>query len=967
MVSAPPGSGKTVLLRSWISQAGLAERAAWVPVGRDERDPQRLWLSVLGALRQTVPGSQLVRELTAAPDLDGWAMVERLLKDLAPLEDRLWLVIDDVHELGSDEARRQLELLLMRAPEELRFVLATRYDVRLGLHRLRLEGELTEVRADDLRFSLAEARELMAAAGVRLTDPALAPLVDRTEGWAAGLRLAALSLAGHPDPERFAADFSGSERTVAEYLLAEVLDRQPEEMRRLLLRTSVLDQVNGELADLLTRGSGGERVLQDLEQAGAFVVSLDPARSWFRYHRLFADLLQLELRRTEPGEVAALHELATTWFAGHGFPVDAIRHAQAVQDWGRAARLLADHWPGLYLDGQAATVHRLLVGFPAEARAADADLAALAAADELAQGSLEAAERYLGLAERGLEAVFGSAPVPAGRRGQALVLLGVVRLLLAGQRGHLLAVAEEAQRLQILAEAPEAAQYDLAPAARAGLSDELRALALIILGDTEIWAARLDQAEPHLEQAAALARRIGRPYLEFIALAHQSAGEVTRSLPRAAELSRRAIDLAERHGWTDETAAGIAYMALGSVLAWQGRLGEAEAWLQRAERTVRAEADPAVALAVHHIRAQLELARGREADALAAFRAAERLAGHLAAPSALATPMRALLLLALVRLGETERAEQILDGLGADDRDRGEIGVAAAMLRLAQDDPHAATVALAPVLDESAPVGWRSWLVEAFLLEAIARDALGDHAAAGCALERAFDLAEPEGALLWFLLHPAPGLLERHARQGTAHAALIARILDLQSGKTPAPQAGPRPPLEPLSGSEIRVLRYLPTHLSAPEIAGELSVSTSTVKTHLRNLYAKLGVHSRAEAVESARTLGLLAPSARSRLLSVLSGVRRRPPMWRPSAAAAIGNGLQSHPLRQHRIVRRECQFGPLPDAYRTHWIRGFTASERTGSGVSWRSNGPAHTNRDADGAGVTESGCWNVPPGRGP
>jgi LuxR family transcriptional regulator, maltose regulon positive regulatory protein len=604
-------------------------------------------------------------------------------------------------------------------------------------------------------------------------------------------------------------------------------------------------------------------VLQDLEEANAFVVAVDASRSWFRYHHLFAGLLQLELRRTGSGEVAALHELAATWLAGHEFGVEVIRHAQAAQDWGRAARLLADRWPGLYLDGQAATVHRLLVAFPAEARTADADLAALAAADELAQGSLEAAERYLGLAERGLEGVFGSAS--AGRRGQALVLLGMVRLLLAGQRGDLLAVAEEAQRLQILAEAPEAAQYDLAPAARAGLSDELRALALVILGDTEIWGARLDQAEPHLEQAAAVARRIGRPYLEFIALAHQSAGEVTRSLPRAAELSRRAIDLAERHGWTDETAAGIAYMALGSVLAWQGRLDEAEAWLQRAERTVRAEADPAVALAVHHIRAQLELARGREADALAAFRAAERLAGHLAAPNALATPMRALLLLALVRLGETERAEQVVDGLGDRDRDLGEIRVAAAMLRLAQDDPDAATVALAPVLDESAPVGWRSWLVEAFLLEAIARDALGDPAAAGHALEQAFDLAEPDGALLWFLLHPAPGLLERQARQGTAHAALIARILDLQAGNTPAPPAGPRPPLDPLSGSEIRVLRYLPTHLSAPEIAGELSVSTSTVKTHMRNLYAKLGVHSRAEAVESARALGLLAPSARSR------------------------------------------------------------------------------------------------------
>ena len=189
-----------------------------------------------------------------------------------------------------------------------------------------------------------------------------------------------------------------------------------------------------------------------------------------------------------------------------------------------------------------------------------------------------------------------------------------------------------------------------------------------------------------------------------------------------------------------------------------------------------------------------------------------------------------------------------------------------AVLWLARDDSRAATAALAPVLDGSVPVGWRFMIAEAFLLEAIAQDALGDLGAAGRALERAMDPAESDGTLLWFLLHPAPGLLERQARQRTAHAALIAQILDLLSGNRPAPpSAAPRPPLEPLSDSEIRVLRYLSTHLSAPEIATELSVSTSTVKTHLRNLYAKLGVHRRTEAVESARALGLLAPPARPR------------------------------------------------------------------------------------------------------
>jgi LuxR family transcriptional regulator, maltose regulon positive regulatory protein len=746
---------------------------------------------------------------------------------------------------------------VMRAPPQLRFVLATRHDVRLGLHRLRLEGELTEIRAADLRFTAAEAREMFDAAGVALPDSAVVMLHERTEGWAAGLRLAALSLAGHPDPGRFAAEFSGTERTVAEYLLAEVLERQPGEVRRLLLRTSGLERVNGELADLLTGASGAERVLQDLEEANAFVVSLDAARSWFRYHHLFADLLQLELRRTQPAEVAALHELAAGWLAGHGYPVEAIRHAQAAGDWVLAARLLAGHWPGLYLGGQEATVHALMAGFPARVPAADAELAAVAAAAELARGSLEAAKRYLGLAEQ------GSAPGPEGRRGQADVLLGVVQLLLARQQGNLPAAAEQAQRLQALAEAPDPAQYDLAPAARAGLGDELRAFALVKIGDSETWAGRLDQAESHLEQGVALARRIGRPYLEFMGLVNRAEIELNRPFfPRAAERSRQAIDLAERHGWTDDPAACTAFMTLGAALAWQGRLDEAEAWVQRAERIFRAEANPAVAMGGQYVRGQLELGRGRAADALAGFRAAGRLAGL----HPLARPLRAWLVHALVRLGETGEAGQVLAGLGERDRDRAEMRIAAAVLRLARDDPHAATAALAPVLDGSARIGWRSWLVEAFLLEAIARDALGDPAAAERALERALDLAEPDRALMWFLMHPAPGLLERQARQRTGHAALIAQILDLLAGNGPAPApAGPQPPLEPLSKSEIRVLRYLPTHLTAAEIASELSVSTTTVKTHLRNLYAKLGAHRRAEAVESARALGLLAPPAHHR------------------------------------------------------------------------------------------------------
>ena len=844
VVSAPAGSGKTRLLRSWVGDPDLAERAAWVPVQGEERDPQRFWLSVLGALRATTTGSKLVRPLTAAPGLDGWAVVERLLTDLGGLEDRVWLVIDDLHELPSAEALRQLELLVMRSPAALRFVLASRHDLQLGLHRLRLEGELTEIRAADLRFTLEEARALFEAAGIALSGSALGLLYERTEGWAAGLRLAALSLAGHPDPDRFAAEFSGSERTVAEYLLAEVLERQSEPVRRLLLRTSVLERVNGELADLLTGGSGGERALQQLEQAGAFVTALDARRSWFRYHQLFADLLQLELRGSAPAELPALHEAAGGWYADHGYPAEAVRHAQAAEDWDLAARVLSDHWVGLGLGGLGATALELLAGFPADVIAGDAELAARMAGIELGRGSLEEAERYVVLATRALESV------PSDRRGRSRVVLAVVRMRLARQRGDVAAVAEQAQPL-------------LAPAGTAeeawlGLGEDLRALALINLGIAEVWTARFEEADRHLEHGIALARRIRRPFLEVTGLANWAQLASWQSFSVGEQRSRQAIELAGRHGWTEEPVAGAAYVALGLALVAQGRLEEGERSLEQAERTLRTEIEPAAGVRLHYVRGLLDLVSGRPEPALSAFRAAERLAGQLVTEHALARRLRSHTLQTLVRLGQLQRAEQALAAMDGPERDSGQMRNAIAVLRLAQDDPRAATLALAPVIDGSVPlVNAHLWDVQAWLLEAIARDALGDAGVARRALERALDLAKPEGLLFPFLLDPAPGLLDRHRRLGTAHAALISQIL---AQGVSGGLGGPAPRLtEPLSESEIRVLRYLPTKLSAPEIADQLYLSVNTVKTHMRHVYDKLGAHRRHEAVEQARALGLLA------------------------------------------------------------------------------------------------------------
>src|SRR5262249_46490482 len=369
------------------------------------------------------------------------AMVDRVLSELAGQRGPIILIIDDLHELTSPDALAQLTRLLTSLPGDVHAVLATRRDLPLRLQQLRLAGELAEIRAADLRCSECETRELLDASGIALSEAGATLLHQRTEGWAAGLRLAAISLAGHPDPERFVAEFSGSDRTVAEYLIAEMLERQPDDVKDLLLRPSLLDRVTGGLADLLTCRSGSERILLALEDANAFVVSLDPERTWFRYHHLFADLLRLELRRALPEEVPALHRRAAGWFIRHGQVADAIRHTQAAGDWPDAARLLADHSFSLTMDGQSQTVRALLRAFPRGAPADDPELALVRAGSNLARGRLDDAAAHLAVAESHAEIT------PPDRQRRLRVAIASLKLSLATRRGSLASVAEQARFL----------------------------------------------------------------------------------------------------------------------------------------------------------------------------------------------------------------------------------------------------------------------------------------------------------------------------------------------------------------------------------------------------------------------------------------------------------------------------------------------------------------------------------------
>ena len=848
LVCAPAGSGKTVLLRSWAAR--MEEAVAWVTVERGERDSQRFCLHVIDALADAAGDDDAIERVSPAPGFAGAVVLERLRAQLEQLEQPVHLVIDDLHELDSEDALAWLEMLLARLPAQLRVVLATREEPALGLHRLRLAGRLTELRGPELRFSLDETRALFSADGVTLSDSATASLHERTEGWAAGLRLAAISLAAHSDPEQFVSEFSGSERTVAGYLLAEVLERQSPEARELLLRTSILERVNGPLADALTGGTGAEAILQRLEDQSAFVTALDAARTWFRYHHLFADLLRLELRREAPATIPSLHRAAAAWLEEEGDVLEAVRHHQAACDWAPAARLLLDNYLTLTMAGRGETLHALLGEFPADAHLGDGNLAAALSIDSILHGLLEEAAAQLEVARR------LAAAVPAERRRLFQVYLAILDVELARRRSDLATAREATRKLEAaLGAAAEVGELPVPP--------DYWSLVLMNLGIVELWAGRPADARQHLEDALARTRRISRPFIEIGCLAHLAIAAPLsgQPLPLALELSELAIAIAEEHGWTNQSMTTGAFAMAGMALVRMGRFAEAERHLARAEECLRAAADPGTELVVHHARGILSFGERRFDDAVAEFARARDLERQLAGEHVFKVDVRGRALQVRVRMGDTEAAQLELADMSPDERNRATVRIAIAALELDRDDPEAAAEALAPVLDGSAPALSHHWArVEALLLDATARGQLGDVRAAEESLEAALDIAEPEGLILPFLLWPSGELLERHPRHRTAHATLISTILDTLAGRASA-QRGPAAPLrDELSEAELRVVRYLPSNLTASQIASELVVSTNTVRTHMRHIYAKLDAHSRAEAVARARELRLVAP-----------------------------------------------------------------------------------------------------------
>ena len=849
VISAPAGSGKTSLVRAWAAHSSHPRRVAFVSVDRDEQQAERFWTAVLDSIRSTARSIEPDTAPALTPALDGDQLVDKVVSEIAEQVEPVVLIIDDLHELKSAEALRQLEHLLASLPSPARVVLSSRQDPPIRLHRLRLADEIAEIRAGDLQFSAGETRELLATSGISMSDAGVAALHRRTEGWAAGLRLAVISLSGHPDPERFVAEFSGTDRAVGDYLMAEMLERQPSEVQRMLLRTSLVDRVNGELADLLAGRAGSEQMLLELEEANAFVVSLDAERTWFRYHQLLADFLRLELRRTSADEVGDLHRRAARWFADHGDVVEAVRHTLAAGDWPGAARLVAEHSFRWVLDGQAGTIDAVLQAFPEGASADHPDLALAHAASELNLGRLEEAAAQLALAE----AHVASAP-PAHRR-RLTVAIASLRLALARRSGQFTEVIEQVNLLD--ASIADDSNHAIA------MGSELRAVALLNLGVVETWSGRLADAERHLSEGAELARTIERPYLEVVCRAHQGFPSHLVSVAKAYERGRQAVALAERHGWEDRPILAPAFGAVGGMAIWMGEFDEGERWLRRAWEVAEPVVDPAPAVLLHVATGMLHAGRGEHREALEAFSAAAHAQSLLTGVHALAPRIAGWRATMQAILGMTDEARATLGGFSARPEQLGALGAignARAVISLAEGDPATALDAIGDVLANTPRLGPGFTLVEAHLLAGIAHLSMGDRDAAAAAAEAALAAAEPDRLIFPFAMVDATELLDVLPRHATAHGALVADIVDVLRGTWEPSTDRERPAqLEELSPSELRVLRYLPTNMTRPEIARELYVSINTVNTHIRNIYAKLDARSRSAAVQRARELRLLS------------------------------------------------------------------------------------------------------------
>ncbi|MGZ8736404.1 MAG: LuxR C-terminal-related transcriptional regulator [Nocardioides sp.] len=889
LVSAPAGFGKTTLLSDWLThldRPGTHTRAAWLSLDAGDNELMRLSTHLVAALH-SVGLDVDPAVLDALRSGSTTAALTVLVNDVTRAGERAtqtqWiLVLDDYHAIDAPDVHEAVTFLLDHLPACLHLVLATRSDPPLPLARLRSRGQLTEVRAADLRFTATEAREFLnRAMGLDLAAADVQALEERTEGWAAGLQLAALSLRGIPEHGEvigFIEAFTGSDRFVIDYLVDEVLVRQPGPVRDFLLRTAVLDRLTGPLCDAVTGHADSTRMLEDLERGNLFLVPLDTQRAWYRYHHLFADVLRSRLLAEHPDLVQDLHQRASAWYFSHDLVADAVRHALAAEDFDRAAYLMESALPEMRRTRQDRVLLTWMGSLPESVVRRSPVLSITSGWSMLMSGDLDAVESRLDDAEAALAAGAHDHALAAGWADTADLraapaTISVYRASLAQARGDIVGTVRHARRavdmaapqdhfvrgagfgfLGLAAWAAGDVQEALSTFSEAvnslhaagNLVDELDAT--VVLADMWVASGRPDRARRLYERALQTATSRGEPYPRATSDLHVGLAELDRELDdlssaeahleTARELGKHASITENRHRW---------FVVKAQVRARLGDYDAATGLLDQAETLYRHGFYPDVR-PIPAMRARVHIARGDLA-------AAEEWARHHAITSTdVLTYLREYDHLTLVRLLLARHRRS--NGPGSSGAD--------------EPSPLGDALTLLDRLHEAAEPNRAGSLIEIGMLRALTRHALGHHQQALADLGRALaGTPEPDGYVRLFLDQGSPmlALLQDAASQdGLEHGELhrhAGRLLEaagMARGTVSAdvPSSAQDVLADPLSDRELEVLRLLDGELTGPEIARQLYVSLNTLRTHTKRIFTKLDVNTRSAAVRRGHQLGLL-------------------------------------------------------------------------------------------------------------
>jgi LuxR family transcriptional regulator, maltose regulon positive regulatory protein len=870
LICAPAGFGKTTLLSKWVVDCECP--AAWLSLDEGDNDPTRFLAYLVAALQTIAPnvGEGVLGALQSPQPPPTESILTVLLNEVATVEDDFVLVLDDYHVIDARAVDDALAFLTEHLPPRMHLIIATREDPRLPLARLRARGQLSELRAANLRFTASEADEfLKGLMGLDLSEEDIATLETRTEGWIAGLQLAALSMRGHEDVPGFIRAFAGDNRYIVDYLVEEVLQRQPERVRSFLLQTSILERLNGALCDAVTDQEKGNARLETLERGNFFVVPLDDKRQWYRYHHLFAEVLSARLMEEQPDRAPTLHRRASEWYERNGSPTDAIRHALAAEDFERAAGLV--ELAALEMLGSSQeTLYRWLMALPDEVVRARPVLSVYYAFALLGRGGFEAVDAHLRDAERWLDT---SAETSERREAPSVDMvvvdevafrslpgtIAVARAYHAGALGDVFCAADHARRaLDLLPDDDHlwrgaAASLlgiaywtsgDLEAAYRSfadGVSHQqmtghvrFQIAGTYILADIRIAQGRLNEAVRTYEQSLQLATEQGEPvwgtanlYVGLSEL-HRERGD----LEAAKQHLLRSKELDE-HGGLPETRYRW-YVAMARIKEAQGDLDAALDLLDEAERQYVESPDPDVR-PVAALKTRVWVAQGRLAEALGWTRE-QGLSAHDD--------------LSYLREFEHITLARVLLARYKSDREEHSI--------------HEAMELLECLLQAAEEGGRMGSVIEILMLQALAHEVQGDSSTALVPLERALSLAEPEGYVRVFVDEgrPMAQLLSEAAAHGIMPAYTTKLLAVLESEEHKSEEGSHRFPtesvVEPLSQRELEVLRLIARGLSNREISQRLFLALSTVKGHNRIIFSKLMVQRRTEAVARARELGLL-------------------------------------------------------------------------------------------------------------